>query len=138
MPYVYHGVRNLEAQPHIDGGDCVALVKALTPGLKGLATSAWRQGKRVVDTTGLLPGTAIATFENGRYPNRPTGNHAAFFVAYAGKAIWIMDQWKGDPRKPKISMRVISPGLKNKDGTFRRPSDAADNFYVIELRWFTH
>lgn len=134
MPYVYQEVKKLEGQPHVDGGECVALVKALTPGLKGLATVSWRQGKRVVDTTNLTPGTAIATFENGRYPNRPTGNHAAFFLGYAGRAIWIMDQWKNDPRKPKVSARVISPGLKNKDGTFRRPSDAADNFYVIELK----
>lgn len=134
MPYVYQAVKSLEGQPHVDGGDCVALVKALTPGLQGLATASWRQGKRVVDTTSLLPGTAIATFENGRYPNRPTGNHAAFFLGYAGKAIWIMDQRKNDTGKPRVSARLIRPGLKNKDGTFRRPSDAAGNFYVIELK----
>lgn len=134
MPFVYREVQQLEKQPHVDRGDCVALIKAVTAGLKGLPTSSWRPGKRVVDTTGLQPGTAIATFENGRYPNRPTGNHAAFFLSYAGRALWIMDQWKGDARKPKISARLISPGLKNKDGTFRRPGDAADNFYVIELK----
>lgn len=134
MPYVYREVRQLEGQPHVDGGDCVALIKALTPGLQGWSTASWRQGKRVVDTTGLAPGTAIATFENGRYPNRPTGNHAAFFLGYAGRAIWVMDQWKGDPMKPKVSACVLSPGLRNRDGTFRRPSDAADNFYVIEMK----
>lgn len=132
MPFFLLNPRTLEGRPHAGSGSCIEIVKQLVPGLKGLPTSAWRQGARVLDTSSLLPGTAIATFENGRYPNRDHGNHAAIFVAYGGKAIWVMDQWKNDPRKPWISMRLIPPGRTRKDGTLIDPSNSAQAFYVIE------
>lgn len=134
MPYVYREVRSLEKAPLVAGGDCVALIKALAPGLQGKPTLAWREGARVVDTSALLPGTAIATFDRGRYPNKSHGNHAAFFVAYAGKALWVMDQWKNDGRKPWVSKRLIYPGRKWKDGSFVDPSNSAEAFSVIELQ----
>lgn len=62
MPHVFREVQSLERHELIDGGDCVALIKALAPGLKGLATSSWRPGVKVVGSRGLQPGTAIATF----------------------------------------------------------------------------
>jgi hypothetical protein len=132
MPYVYRDPRSLEKQPLAGAGNCVDLIKALVPGLIGLPTSAWRQGARVLDTSALLPGTAIATFVNGRYPNRPHGNHAAIFVAYAGASIWVMDQWKADSQRPWIGLRLIYPGKKWRDGTFVDPSNSAGAFYVIE------
>lgn len=132
MPYVYRDPRSLEKQPLVGGGNCVDLVKGLVPGLQGKPTIAWRQGVRVVDTSALTPGTAIATFEHGRYPNRPHGNHAALFVGYAGAAIWVMDQWKGDPMRPWVGLRLIRPGRAWRDGTLSDPSNSAQAFYVIE------
>lgn len=132
MPYVYWNPRSLEKQPLVGGGNCVDLIKQLVPGLKGASTQVWRQGARVLDTTALLPGTAIATFENGRYPNHDHGNHAALFVAYGGNAIWVIDQWKNDARKPWIAMRLIRPGQQGKDGRFFDPSNSSQAFYVIE------
>jgi hypothetical protein len=134
MPFVYREVDALEREPLIGGGNCVALIKELTPGLQGAPTSMWRPGAPVVGSVGLVRGTAIATFENGRYPNRDTGNHAAFFLAYAGRAIWVMDQWKNDPKRPHIGKRLIRPGIKRKDGSFIDPSNAAETFSVIERR----
>lgn len=132
--FVYKDVDKLQDQPLVDGGDCVALIKHFTPGLIGVPTSMWREGEQVIATRNLTRGTAIATFADGRYP--PTGNtgkHAAFFLAYAGAGIWVMDQWKGDSRnKPLISKRHIPRRGKNKDGTFKDPSNNAEAFSVIE------
>lgn len=69
MPHVYPEVKNLESKEKLGDGNCVALVQALT---KVGHTSAWRPGERVLDAMAIAPGTVIATFENGRYPNRPT------------------------------------------------------------------
>jgi hypothetical protein len=133
MPFVYNAVRTLAGKPLVDGGDCVALVKAHTPGLKGISTTAWKPGAHVVDVAQTLaPGTAIATFEDGRYPQRTTGQHAAFFVSSAGAGIWVMDQWKNDPRKPVVSLRHIPRRGKTKDGKWKDPSNNAEAFSVIE------
>jgi hypothetical protein len=132
MPFFLQNPRLLERRPLVGSGSCIEIVKQLVPGLKGVPTSAWRQGARVLDTSALRPGTAIATFEDGRYPNRPHGNHAALFVAYGGQAIWVMDQWKGDPRRTWIGLRLIAPGRQYHDGSFIDPSNAAQAFYVIE------
>lgn len=134
MPFFVPNVRALDGTPQVGKGDCVELIKALTPGLKGLSTTAWRKGANVLDTTALLPGTAIATFVDGRFPHNETGQHAAFFVAYAGKAIWVMDQWKDDPKKLTVSKRIIHAGRTRKDGTFLDLSNSSQAFSVIELR----
>lgn len=134
MGYVYREVRSLENHTLVDGGDCVKLVKRFAPGLIGVSTTEWKAGKRVRDVAvTLLPGTAIATFEGGRYPqDKATGKHAAFFVSTAGAGFYVMDQWKNDSRKPRVSMRHISPKGKNPDGSYKDPSNNADAFYVIE------
>lgn len=129
MPYFIPNVRDLEGIPLVGEGDCVELVKSLVPGLKGLSTGMWRQGARVLDTSGLRPGVAIATFVDGRYPHNPSGQHAALFLGYAGGSIWVIDQWKDDPRKPTVSKRLIYP-KPPRTGSL---SNSAGAFYVIEL-----
>jgi hypothetical protein len=60
--------------------ECVFLVRAVIPELPH--SSQWRGGAPVtpenVETN--PPGTAIATFVNGRYGNAASGNHAAIFL----------------------------------------------------------
>lgn len=80
----------------------------------------------------LKPGTAIATFENGRYPNRAHGNHVAFYLGQAPNGIYVMDQWNDPGRKARISRRYIRAKGKNKSGKYIKPSDNADAFSVIE------
>jgi hypothetical protein len=135
MPFIYPSPRTLEKQALVGGGNCFDLIKELVPGLKKLPTSTWRRGAHVVDAKShIVSGTAIATFdERGRNPNHAHGNHAAIFVANAGASIWVMDEWKNDPRRPWISLRLIYPGRRWRDGTFVDPSNSADAFYVIEL-----
>lgn len=130
MPFFHPNVRSLEGHQLVGNGDCAQLIKLLTPGLTGRPASMWKQGARVLDTTALLPGTAIATFVNGKYPDNESGQHAAFFLSYAGKAIWVMDQWKNDKKKLGVSSRLIHPGPPRGG----RLSNNAEAFYVIELR----
>jgi hypothetical protein len=90
-----------------------------------------KEGEKVLGSMGIAKGTAIATFANGKYPNKPTGNHAAFFISQDAAGIWIMDQWSGEGKKT-ISKRHIVKNGKRKDGTFVDPSNNAEAFSVIE------
>jgi hypothetical protein len=91
-----------------------------------------------MDSRNIAPGTVIATFEDGRYPNRHTGNHAAFYL-YSGPNsmktgkpayIVVMDQWK---RKGMISARSIYPKVRSLSlGLTFDDSDNAEMFYVIK------
>ncbi len=80
----------------------------------------------------LEKGTAIATFVNGRYPNKASGNHAAYYISQDAGGITVIDQWAGDPKKPTISQRYIGAKGKDKNGNFVDPSNNADAFSVIE------
>ncbi|NYE62548.1 hypothetical protein FHW58_003767 [Duganella sp. 1224] len=138
MPYIYPQAATLERQPKVGTGDCVELVRyyADVPDHR-----IWTAGARVLDNKNVAPGTAIATFVHGRYPNNDKGNHAAFFLRHGapGDGFWVIDQWKdgnGRGKKPRISARYIkSLHMKLRpDGSFPRASDNADAFYVIEHR----
>lgn len=136
MPYVYMRVSQLEGKPKAGDGDCVDLVKAFVPGLRNFsARSCWRPGHRVLDMRGLVKGTAIATFANGKYPNARSGQHAAIFISHAGNnSFWVMDQWAS---KRAIKSRLIygaRPGVKQAaDGSWPDASNVAEAFSVIEL-----
>lgn len=135
MPFVYANVKHLEGAKLIGEGDCVDLIKRYAPGLRNAPTSAWRAGERVVDAKNLAPGTAIATFVNGRYPTGAANRHAALFVASGGQTIYVMDQWKDDPKfKPKVSERPIRPGLSRNGHLEGSMSNASQFFYVIEIK----
>lgn len=133
MPFIYVAFQTREHQPLVGNGDCVTLIQTLTPGLIGVHTSAWRKGRDVVGSTGIVPGTAIATFENGRYPTRAGSKHAAFFLAYGGSGFWVVDQWK-DKEGGKVERRYIHPAPPGKTGVYAAPSNSAGAFSVIELR----
>jgi hypothetical protein len=53
-------------------------------------TNTWKQGVQVKGNK-VLPGTAIASFRNGKYMN----DHAAIFIKETDKGLWVWDQWKG-------------------------------------------
>ena len=96
--------------------DCVPLVKKLTGTENVSAKGRWREGEHALDLPDLQPGTAIATFFNGRYPSLPSGNHAAIFLRHVSPSkeyplggIEVLDQYA---RKGKVSIRVI-PTLKH-------------------------
>lgn len=135
MAYVFRAVDSLQKKPWVDGGNCVSLVKEFAPGLQGKSTTSWREGARAKDSSSIAKGTAIATFEHGRYPRRAAGrgNHAAFFLWKVAGGMYVMDQFTyGSRSGPTISRRFIASLGKNKDGSYVNPSNDADAFSVIE------
>jgi len=135
MAHVYQKVNTLEKHALIGDGNCVALVQKLTDVGH---TSSWKPGERVLDSKSILSGTVIATFENGRYPNHRTGNHAAFYL-YSGPNskktgkpayIVVMDQWV---RRGFVSSRtIISRERTLSIGLVYDDSDNANMFYVVK------
>lgn len=138
MPYfhIYSQASSLQNKRPIGNGDCVPLVQHYT---KVGNTKTWRQGLRVIDSVHLSPGTVIATFENGVYPSRESGNHACFFLSYGdidpstGRPLFInvMDQFKH--RKPFVikTREIHSRGKSKSEGGIYSDSDNADTYYVV-------
>ncbi|GAB2880748.1 hypothetical protein GCM10027277_57380 [Pseudoduganella ginsengisoli] len=129
MAYLYARVEELEESEMVGTQQCVALIRFYA---NAPATFAWRQGERVIDSTSpIQPGTAIATFVNGRYPSHQAGNHAAFYLRPGAGGFYVMDQWKNKP-DGKVSSRFIPSLGKDKRGKFIRPSNNADAYFIIE------
>ncbi len=136
MPHIYPDAAKLQAKPKVGQGDCVELVQHHTP--VGW-TGHWRPWVRVLDAGFIRVGTVIATFsKRGHYPNRATGNHAAFFMGMGpldpktGRPSYIvvMDQWK---KKGNISERKIyALGKSKEEGGRYDDSDNAETFWVVE------
>jgi hypothetical protein len=133
---IYSGdVEKLEGHEPYRDGECVALVQQVTS--VGL-TVGWRPGPRVVDLSYLNPGTVIANFVDGRFPNRH-GYHAALFIDFArsmsGKvlSIRVMDQFTGRmPRNIVKARDIWARGDKtHKQGNPYSDCDNADQFYVV-------
>lgn len=77
----------------------------------------------------LKPGTAIATFVNGKYPNAAHGNHAALYVKQDMGGIWVADQWKD---KKQVTIRKLPFLGKNRYADYTDPSNNGDAFSVID------
>lgn len=88
----------------VGSGHCVVFVQKAAG---APVTAQWTEGSRVEDTwKTLAAGTAIATFVDGKYPNKSTGNHAAIFVEGEADGVTVWDQWKGQAvHKRKIRFR---------------------------------
>lgn len=123
MPYVAKG--DFTSQSTVFGnGQCVALVRALTG---APASSIWREGESIADllerNANLVPGTAIATFFGGRYPNWHHGNHAAIFLGWTTDGMEVFHQWRGKaPHK-----RVLYFGRKQAQSFLR-----AEHYSVVK------
>lgn len=129
MSYIYAQAGRLPGQSKVGTGECVALVRHFT---KAPHSSTWREGEKVFGNKQLKVGTAIATFERGRWPGRPTGNHAALYIGQDSTAIYVVDQWnKGDTLK-KIRLRRIIKKQVKAEGSYFDPSSNALAFSVIE------
>lgn len=128
MEYVYAGAAGLQRKAKVGDGDCVALVQKFT---NAGITTGWRQGDAVLNNKQIRPGTAIATFVNGRYPRLNSGNHAAFFLRHGIDGFWVIDQYA---KKRLIESRFIEVKGTTPSGTFIDPSNNALAFYVIETK----
>lgn len=75
--------------------ECVTLLKTL---MDAPRTALWREGRKLkTNWSAVKPGTAIATFAKGRYPNKARrGNkHAAIFLRASEAGIYVFDQFAG-------------------------------------------
>ncbi|MCC6552848.1 MAG: BPSL0067 family protein [Polyangiaceae bacterium] len=119
MPYICQNPELFEGKK-IGSGQCVAFVQQCAG---APSTSVWQQGELVKSSSTISKGTAIATFENGHYPNRSSGNHAAIYVSHDDQGITVWDQWSGQT----VHQRKIR--YKGGEGS---ASNDGDQFYVIE------
>jgi hypothetical protein len=85
-----------------------------------------KEGGKVGAAADLPAGTAIATFQKGRYQNRSTGNHAPFFLRVERTGIWIVEQYR-NIKDGLIRKRFVS--YKGGKGS---PSNDGDAYSVIE------
>lgn len=92
-------------------GHCVSLIQ-LCAGAP--LTRYWREGQSVRGAQ-IEAGTVIATFENGRYPNK-TGWHAAIYISQDKQGIWVWDQWVGKPVHKRLIRFKNGRGAANNDG----------------------
>lgn len=128
MSYVYPAARELAGKPKVGDQECVALVRHFTHAPN---TAAWKQGAKVLGNRSIPIGTAIATFERGRWPGRRKGNHSALYLGQVSDGIYVIDQWPKSGRST-IAKRFIAVKRVNDDGSFEQPSDNAAAFSVIE------
>ena len=106
----------------VGNGQCVVFVQ---DSAKAPNTSLWKQGRKVRDNLLIKQGTAIATFDaHGKYPNKPTGNHAAIYVSQGAAGIWVYDQW--------VSQGAVKKRLIRFKGGVGSPSNDGDAFCVID------
>ncbi|MEQ1829452.1 MAG: BPSL0067 family protein [Pirellula sp.] len=79
----------LGSAPYV--GQCAAGVQQVfSEAGKSLGvTSTWKQGIQVKGNN-VLPGTAIASFKNGKY-----WHHAAIFIRQTSIGLEVWDQWDG-------------------------------------------
>ncbi len=116
----YEGIGFVNSQGH---AECIEFICQT---LNGPATSAWREGKKVIkgDMT-IAPGTAIATFVNGRYPQTgSTGKHAAIYLGQDAQGIQVLDQWR--------AQGVVKPRTIRWKPSNSSPSNDGNAFSVIE------
>ena len=129
MPYVYPNVDDLDGHDLVGSQHCVVLVQTYA---KAPKAADWKQGVSVRGKLLLAKGTAIATFADGVYKNQSHGNHAALYLSQDQGGIWVMDQWRGDPRKPVVSQHYLQFKGTRKDGSWVDTSNNGDAFSVIE------
>lgn len=87
--YIYSKVGDLEGKPKVSTHSCATLVQWYT---RVGRTSGWVEGIKVKGNT-IKKGTAVATFVDGKYPNKSSGNHVAFYISQSVTGIKVMDQW---------------------------------------------
>lgn len=76
--------------------ECVQLLKSL---MDAPRTLFWKEGRKLkASWDSIRPGTAIATFKKGRYPQKGNANgnkHAAIFLRASEAGIYVFDQFAG-------------------------------------------
>lgn len=97
----------------VGDGQCVAYVRAASG---APASSTWGESIKV-RAADVPTGTAIATFQNGRYLNATDGrSHAAIYISQDDQGLWVYDQWIGQPVHKRLIHFRGGSGTANNDG----------------------
>jgi hypothetical protein len=120
MSYVANNPRHWEGHS-VGSGQCVAYVQEASDAPR---TASWRRGALVRGNNSIVPGTAIATFDqDGTYGNHTDGrSHAAIYLRQDADSITVLDQWWGH----HVSVRLI------RFHAAPRSVNDGRNYYVVE------
>lgn len=114
IPLICNNAADYQGQV-IGDGHCVSLIKQCA---NAPQTIDWKPGKKVLGQK-LAPGSIIATFKNGKYPNK-RGYHAAIYIDQTPQGIWVWDQWVGKPvHKRLIRFRKDKASASNTAQAYR-------------------
>ena len=119
MTYICEKPEFYEGQV-VGTGQCVVFVQAASGAPRA---SEWAEGDKVKSNLDISKGTAIATFKDGKYANKATGNHAAIYLEQDASGIYVYDQWAGHP----VTKRLIR--FRGGKGS---PSNDGDAFSIID------
>lgn len=100
------------ANQAVGSGQCAAFVQACSGAPN---TKLWIEGKKVRGAK-LLRGIAIATFVDGKYQSKRTGNHAAIYLEQDADGIWVYDQWSGHAVSKRHIRFMGGKGSASNDG----------------------
>jgi len=132
-PWVMNNPYKLDGMEPQGNAECVAIAQAT---LRMPHTSFWRPGVKVLGNgedryvdgirihgSGIAPGTVIATFIDGIYPSKRSGNHVAIYISQTKDTIKVIDQWMDHKRKaPKYpgyrTLPTGGSGLSNDANAF--------------------
>lgn len=103
-------------------------------------TENWKGSKtKVIESLSKLkPGTLIATFENGKYPSKSTGNHAAIYLESDQTSITVLEQYSSSSGVQIRTIRKkdfdchLDLDYSNKENKAKKPSNNADCYFPIE------
>jgi hypothetical protein len=84
----------------VGDGQCVSLVKAYDPALG--AASTWKPGDKITKDKNIAPFAPAATFVDGVYPNKPSGNHAVIVLENTNRGLLVLDQYTGKRASPRL------------------------------------
>lgn len=111
--------------------ECVAFVKYAVPELGKATTADWKEDHKITGYRDPLlePGTAIATFVNGKYPSSHGKSHAAIFLNYGihpetgERGMFVLDQH---------NKKVLSVNFISFDTHSQKFTSQARNYSVIK------
>lgn len=109
-------------------GQCVSYVRTASGATH---SSSWAPGEPVRGNTSLKPGTAIATFQDGKYHNRIDGrSHGAIYMSQDEGGLYVIDQWKGQPVHARyVRFKGGKPNTEPSSGVL--PVNDGDAYSVV-------
>lgn len=124
--HVLDNLKGHEDVPYLNDKGNAECVTFIQKAMGAPRTSLWKEGQKIRklapgEPDPIAPGTAIATFVDGAYPQSgSTGKHAAVYLGQNQNGIQVLDQWR---KQGQVSERTIPwsstrPGLSNDGKAF--------------------